>query len=54
MMQAALTDCQCLDPHPTDSNRARWLNAAIWDLAQAEAQGDLDDMRSHVDPDKVK
>ena len=42
------------DPHPTDSNRARWPNAAIWDLAQSEAQGDLDDMRSHIDPDKVK
>jgi hypothetical protein len=41
-------------PHPTDTNRARWPNAPIWDLAQAEAQGDLDDMRSHVDPDKVK
>tara|TARA_R110002096_G_scaffold431621_2_gene647111 strand:- start:422 stop:1576 length:1155 start_codon:yes stop_codon:yes gene_type:complete len=42
------------DPHPTDTNRARWPNAAIWDLARAEAQGDLDEMRSHVDPDKVK
>jgi hypothetical protein len=43
-----------LHPHPTDTNRARWPNAAIWDLAEAEAQGDLDDMRSHIDPDKVK
>jgi hypothetical protein len=42
------------DPHPTDTNRARWPNAAIWDLAQAEAQGDLQEMRSHIDPDKVK
>lgn len=42
------------DPHPTDTNRARWPNAAIWDLAQDEAQGDLDDMRSHIDPEKVK
>ena len=42
------------DPHPTDTNRARWPNAAIWDLAEAEAQGDLIEMFSHVDPDKVR
>jgi len=41
-------------PHTTDTNRARWPNAAIWDLAEAEAQCDLEDMRSHIDPDKVK
>lgn len=42
------------DPHPTDSNRARWPNAPIWDMASVEANGDLMEMRSHVDPDKVK
>jgi hypothetical protein len=40
--------------YPTNTNRARWPNAPIWDMAQAEAQGDLQEMRSHVDPDKVK
>jgi hypothetical protein len=42
------------DPPPTDTNRARWPNAAIWDMAKAEAQGDLMEMRSYLDPDKVK
>lgn len=41
-------------PHPTDTNRARWPNAPIWDLAQAETQGDLNELRSHVDPEKVR
>ena len=41
-------------PSATDSNRARWPNAPIWDMAEAEAQGDLMEMRSHVDPSKVK
>jgi transposase len=41
-------------PSETDSNRARWPSAPIWELAEAEAQGDLTEMRSHLDPDKVK
>ena len=43
----------CL-PQGSDSNRARWPNAPIWDFARTEANGDLMEMRSHVDPEKVK
>ncbi|SIN99001.1 hypothetical protein SAMN05444722_0029 [Rhodovulum sp. ES.010] len=41
-------------PDPTDSNRARWPNHPIWDMAAAECEGDLTEMRSHVDPDSVR
>ncbi len=43
----------CL-PSETDTNRARWPIAPIWELAKAEAQDDLTEMRSYMDPDKVK
>ena len=33
-------------PHPTDTSRARCPNAPIWDVAQAEMQGDLNEMRA--------
>ncbi len=42
------------EPDPTDTNRARWPNHPIWDMAAAEAEGDLSEMRSHLDPDKVR
>jgi hypothetical protein len=31
-----------------------WPSAPIWKLAEAEARGDLTEMHSHLDPDKVK
>jgi len=41
-------------PDPNDSNRARWPNHAIWDLAAGSSGEDLMELRSHVEPDKVK
>ncbi|WP_343081439.1 hypothetical protein [Ostreiculturibacter nitratireducens] len=41
-------------PDPTDTNRARWPNHPIWDLVAATSESDLTEMRSHVDPQKVK
>ncbi|MBW0159708.1 hypothetical protein [Sedimentimonas flavescens] len=42
------------EPDPTDSNRARWPNHPIWELVSDASQGDLNEMRSFVDPQKVK
>ncbi|WP_089992341.1 hypothetical protein [Cognatiyoonia koreensis] len=41
-------------PAPNDTNRARWPNHEIWDLACAEMNGDLFEMRSDVEPCRVK
>ena len=43
----------CL-PSTTDTNRARWPLAPIWELAAQEAEGDLFEMRSYLAPDAVK
>ena len=42
------------DPDRQDSNRARWPNHPLWDLAASVATEDLLEMRSHIDPAKVK
>lgn len=42
------------EPDPTDSNRARWPSHPIWDMVVEAAEGDLVEMRSHLDPQKVK
>ena len=42
------------EPDPSDTNRARWPNHAIWDLVSAVAEDDLQEMRSYLDVDKVK
>lgn len=42
------------DPDPMDTNRARWPNHEIWDMAKVDADTDLSEMRSHLDVDKVK
>lgn len=42
------------EPDPTDTNRARWPNHPIWELAAGSSDEDLLELRSHVDPEKVK
>jgi hypothetical protein len=42
------------EPDPTDTNRARWPNHALWDLAKVDTDADLSEMRSHLEVDKVK
>lgn len=42
------------EPDSTDSNRARWPNHPLWDLVSSASDGDLMELRSHVDPDRVK
>lgn len=42
------------EPDPTDSNRARWPNAPIWDLAHSEVDTDLTELRSHMPASAVK
>uniref|UniRef100_UPI004047A874 hypothetical protein n=1 Tax=Yoonia sp. TaxID=2212373 RepID=UPI004047A874 len=42
------------DPIPNDSKRARWPNHALWDIAVAEMNDDLFEMRSGVDPILIK
>lgn len=39
---------------PTDSNRARWPNHPIWDLAASAVDGDLAELRSYLPPDQIK
>ena len=41
-------------PVANDTNRARWPNHDIWALAASEASGDLIEMRSYLDPSKIK
>lgn len=43
----------CL-PVANDTNRARWPNQEIWELALSEVSGDLIEMRSYVEPSKIK
>ena len=42
------------EPDPTDSNRARWPNHAIWDLVSEVTDEDLQELRSYLGVDKVK
>ncbi|WP_339689480.1 hypothetical protein [Celeribacter baekdonensis] len=42
------------EPDPMDTNRARWPNHAIWDLAKVDADTDLTELRSHVAASAVK
>ncbi|TNE63409.1 MAG: hypothetical protein EP336_17455 [Rhodobacteraceae bacterium] len=42
------------EPDPMDTNRARWPNHAIWDLAKVDADKDLTELRSHVGASAVK
>lgn len=41
-------------PDGTDVNRARWPNHLLWELACAEMNGDLMEMRSGCDPNPLK
>ena len=41
-------------PDATDSNRARWTNHPIWDLASDITNDDLSEMRSYVDANAIK
>lgn len=41
-------------PDPSDSNRARWPDAPIWDLARGGMADDLLELRSHMDAPAVK
>lgn len=42
------------EPDPSDTNRARWPNHPIWDMARAAFDSDLMEMRSHLPPDQIK
>ena len=42
------------EPDPNDTNRARWTNHPIWDIACAEINDDLIEMRSGMDPNPMK
>jgi len=42
------------EPDPTDTNRARWPNHEIWDMAKVDSDTDLSEMRSHVAASAVK
>ncbi|SFJ54473.1 hypothetical protein [Celeribacter neptunius] len=42
------------EPDPTDTNRARWPNHEIWDIAKVDADEDLTELRSHVGASAVK
>jgi len=42
------------DPAPGDTNRARWPNHLLWDIAAAEINDDLHEMRSGADPNPMK
>lgn len=41
-------------PDAMDTNRARWPNHEIWELAKVDSDADLSEMRSHVDASAVK
>lgn len=41
-------------PNPNDTNRARWPNHLLWEIACAEMNDDLFEMRSGVDPSLLK
>ena len=42
------------EPTPGDSNRARWPNHPLWDIATSEINEDLFEMRSGADPNPMK
>lgn len=42
------------DPTPGDTNRARWPNHPLWEIACAEINTDLTEMRSGVEPSALK
>jgi hypothetical protein len=42
------------DPAPLDLNRARWPNHVFWEIACAEMNDDLTEMRSGADPNPLK
>ena len=42
------------DPAPGDTNRARWPNHPLWEIACAEINDDLEEMRAGVDPQVMK
>jgi len=42
------------EPNPHDPNRARWPNHVLWDIASAEINADLFEMRSGADPNPMK
>lgn len=42
------------DPDPSDTNRSRWPNHALWEIACAEINDDLFEMRSGADPNPMK
>ncbi len=42
------------DPEPADSNRARWPVHPLWARAASVCDEDLMDMRTHLDPDRVR
>jgi hypothetical protein len=42
------------EPDPTDTNRARWPNHEIWEVAKVDADEDLTELRSHVNASAVK
>lgn len=50
----ALRSVRYCTPDPADSNRARWPNHPLWDLVAGEADGDLVEMRSHLDPSDIR
>jgi len=54
LVAEAVQKIRYCEPDPSDSNRARWRNHPFWELATSVASEDLLEMRSHVDPDKIK
>ncbi|MYM55189.1 hypothetical protein [Thalassovita mangrovi] len=42
------------EPDPFDTNRARWPNHEIWDLAKIESDADLTELRSYLAPSAIK
>ncbi|MFP1646692.1 hypothetical protein [Pontitalea aquivivens] len=50
----AMQKIRYCEPDPTDTNRARWPDHPIWELVSEAAEGDLTEMRSYLDPQKVK
>jgi hypothetical protein len=53
MFQAMLAAIRYAVPNG-DSNRSRWANHLLWDLVVREVVGDLPDMTSGADPQRIK
>jgi hypothetical protein len=45
---------RCAEPDGGDPNRARWPNHPLWEIACAEMNCDLTEMRSGADPNPMK